>query len=325
MPPKLEDRVSPQELLDAMRSGVLKSALAKKYRASDEDFALMLYPMYRRGELTKQEFNDFFNLIPITSGQEAPFADSSDQVATIRQEPADPADIVRTITANLDLPPELAEGAIAEVPEDDVTLDEEATFEEIPDLPAAKQSKPGISDEEALKVLNQESLPPAAVQKVQKTPEPPPAEPAPKKPLSLVRPGPERAPRPPTEEPSSQPQDVGTSKGDMRRQHAAAAVSPPTPERPREPLPVPKPEKPTTPETPKLTPHPVPKPVPQRQPEQKAIQPEKDIRAVKPPDYPAHTPRPVDVGKLKSILETIVARLNSIDERLAKIEKKLPE
>ena len=44
----------------------------KEIKASDEDFAMMLYPMYRRGELTKQEFNDFFNLVPITSGKEIP-------------------------------------------------------------------------------------------------------------------------------------------------------------------------------------------------------------------------------------------------------------
>ncbi len=326
MPPKLEDKVSPLELLDAMRTGVLKSALAKKYRASDEDFALMLYPMYRRGELTKQEFNDFFNLVPITSGMDAPFADGEDQVATVRQEPADPADIVRTITANLDLPPDLAEGAIAEVPDEDVILDEESTFEELPDVSASQQSKPGISDEEALKVIERESPPAAVIRKAQKIPEHPVTEPQQKRPLSIVKTSPEKAPRAATEDSSAHPPHVGTSRGDMRKQAAAAApVTPQTPETPKESLAVSKPEKAPPPDAAKPAPHPVPKSVPQPKPEQQGTLPDKEARAARQPDSPAQTARSVDVGKLKSILETIVARLNSIDERLAKIEKRLHE
>lgn len=64
---KLEDLVTPTELLEAVKSGSLKNELAKKYRASEQDLALMLQPLYRQGRLTKEEFNSFFKGIPLPS------------------------------------------------------------------------------------------------------------------------------------------------------------------------------------------------------------------------------------------------------------------
>jgi hypothetical protein len=58
--PKLEELVTPTELLAAVKEGALKQELVKKYKASEQELAMMLLPMYRRGELTKDEFNDFF-------------------------------------------------------------------------------------------------------------------------------------------------------------------------------------------------------------------------------------------------------------------------
>lgn len=66
---RLEDLVTPTELLDAIRSGWLKDELVKKYRASEQDLALMLQPLYRGGRLTKDEFNDFFKGIMLSPQQ----------------------------------------------------------------------------------------------------------------------------------------------------------------------------------------------------------------------------------------------------------------
>jgi len=64
---KLEDQVTPTELLDAIRDGALKQELVKKYRTSDQELAKTLLPLYRTGRLTKEEFNDFFKGVPLRS------------------------------------------------------------------------------------------------------------------------------------------------------------------------------------------------------------------------------------------------------------------
>jgi hypothetical protein len=57
---KLEDKISPIELLNAIRSGRTKEQIVKQYRSSDEEIAMMLLPLYREGQLNKEEFNMFF-------------------------------------------------------------------------------------------------------------------------------------------------------------------------------------------------------------------------------------------------------------------------
>jgi hypothetical protein len=57
---KLDELVTPTELLNAIKSGATKQELTKKYNTSDEELAMMLLPVYRRGGLTKEEFNSFF-------------------------------------------------------------------------------------------------------------------------------------------------------------------------------------------------------------------------------------------------------------------------
>jgi len=64
---RLEELVTPTELLDAIRDGALKQDLVKRYRTSDQDLAMILVPLYRNGELTKEEFNDFFKGVPLRS------------------------------------------------------------------------------------------------------------------------------------------------------------------------------------------------------------------------------------------------------------------
>ena len=62
---KLEELMTPSELVAAIRDGAAKDELVKQYRASEQALAMMLLPLYRRGEFTKEEFNNFFKGIPI--------------------------------------------------------------------------------------------------------------------------------------------------------------------------------------------------------------------------------------------------------------------
>ncbi|GEM_PF-1698976 len=61
---KLEDKISPGELLTAIRAGRTKEQLVKQYRSSNEEIAMMLLPLYRERQLTKEEFNTFFRGAP---------------------------------------------------------------------------------------------------------------------------------------------------------------------------------------------------------------------------------------------------------------------
>jgi outer membrane biosynthesis protein TonB len=57
---KLEDLVTPSEILDVMKDGAVKGDLIKRFKTSDAELAKMLLPLYRNGQITKDEFNDFF-------------------------------------------------------------------------------------------------------------------------------------------------------------------------------------------------------------------------------------------------------------------------
>lgn len=63
---KLEDKISPSALLLAIRSGRLKDEMVREYKTSEEELAMMLLPLYRSGDLSKQEFNRFFRGVPIS-------------------------------------------------------------------------------------------------------------------------------------------------------------------------------------------------------------------------------------------------------------------
>jgi hypothetical protein len=67
---KLEELVTPTELLSAIREGSLKQEIVKKYKASEQELAMMLLPLYRKGDLTKEEFNDFFKGVSLRKPEE---------------------------------------------------------------------------------------------------------------------------------------------------------------------------------------------------------------------------------------------------------------
>jgi hypothetical protein len=67
---KLEELVTPTELLSAIKEGSLKQEIVKKYKASEQELAMMLLPLYRKGDLTKEEFNDFFKGVSLRKPEE---------------------------------------------------------------------------------------------------------------------------------------------------------------------------------------------------------------------------------------------------------------
>jgi hypothetical protein len=95
---KLEELVTPTELVAAIRDGAAKNELVKKYRASEQELAMMLLPLYRREEFTKEEFNNFFKGIPIKREDETrpPEALEDGSAPQIEYEP--PSEIVRSLS-----------------------------------------------------------------------------------------------------------------------------------------------------------------------------------------------------------------------------------
>ena len=69
---KLEQRITPEELLAEIKTGKVKNEIVKEYRASDQELALMLQPLFRSGEMTKEEFNKFFMGLPFDDGKAGP-------------------------------------------------------------------------------------------------------------------------------------------------------------------------------------------------------------------------------------------------------------
>lgn len=93
---RLEEMVNPSELLDAIRNGALKNELLKKYRTSDQELAMMLLPLYRRGEMTKEEFNYFFQGVPLSGGE--PQATAAEAVAPPKPPDEPPSEILQTLS-----------------------------------------------------------------------------------------------------------------------------------------------------------------------------------------------------------------------------------
>ena len=94
---KLKDQISPQELMELILGGTMKSELIKRFRTSDEELAIMLLPLYRSGDITKEEFNDFFKGAALTPRQRLQQEEVSARVPS--QEDLPPSEIVRSLAA----------------------------------------------------------------------------------------------------------------------------------------------------------------------------------------------------------------------------------
>ncbi|MDQ7781391.1 MAG: hypothetical protein RDU20_00835 [Desulfomonilaceae bacterium] len=150
---KLKDLVSPEEVLEAIRGGALKHEVIKKYKTSEQELARLLLPLYRAGDLSKEEFNDFFKGVPLRP-QNAPSEPETQEVATLAAEDEPPSAIVRSLSAEpqaeppVDHPPEPKE-AVEEhdIVEEHVAADEhkhevsEPVLEDefLPDLPSLEE------------------------------------------------------------------------------------------------------------------------------------------------------------------------------------------
>jgi hypothetical protein len=149
---KLEDLITPSEILEVIKGGMLKPELIKRYRTSDQALAAILYPLYRGGELTKEEFNNFFKGVPLIQPETpAPAAPE----ASPAQEPVDepvnepvsrtvdkPIEIIRSlqkfigkkVSINSDQP---AENAINDANEEVAVQEIDPIIEEVvPPVPA---------------------------------------------------------------------------------------------------------------------------------------------------------------------------------------------
>jgi len=91
---KLEDLVTPSEILEMIKGGMLKTELIKRYRTSEQELALMLLPLHRGGELSKEEFNNFFKGIPLFQPDIPGPAEAI--VAPSHEPPDKPAEAVRS-------------------------------------------------------------------------------------------------------------------------------------------------------------------------------------------------------------------------------------
>jgi hypothetical protein len=110
---KLEEQVTPAELLDMIRKGAMKSELSKKYRASEQDLAMMLLPLYRTEEMTKEEFNDFFSEVPLRTQSSAPQPKPEDEP---------PSEILASLSKLFGKKQEADKPEIPEVPEPPVEV-----------------------------------------------------------------------------------------------------------------------------------------------------------------------------------------------------------
>lgn len=123
---KLKDQMTSQELLELILSGTIKNEIIKKYRSSDEELAMMLLPLYRNGDLSKEEFNDFFKGVTLSPRE----SETAEPTREPSQEDLPPSEIVRSLAPEEhELPPEVeepvehAEPAESAAPEEALDLD----------------------------------------------------------------------------------------------------------------------------------------------------------------------------------------------------------
>ncbi len=95
---KLEELMTPSELVDAIRDGAVKDELVKRYKTSEQELAMMLLPLYRRGEFTKEEFNNFFRGLPVKRSDEAQLQDVPDEGPPTQPEFEPPSEILKSLS-----------------------------------------------------------------------------------------------------------------------------------------------------------------------------------------------------------------------------------
>lgn len=156
---KLEDLVTPSEILDVMKDGAIKADLIKRFKTSDADLAKMLLPLYRNGQLTKDEFNNFFQGLPIVPPEPSP------EVSAPAPSPEREAPTLEVPV----LPPQVAEApepAPPPVPDEAPTEEEEAPaeVEELPESAPEAATIETLPDEEEVELVPELPAAPPAVE-----------------------------------------------------------------------------------------------------------------------------------------------------------------
>lgn len=95
---RLEELMTPSELVNAIRDGAAKNELIKKYKASEQELAMMLLPVYRRGEFTKEEFNNFFKGVPVKRADETRLEGSPAEDSPPQPEFEPPSEILKALS-----------------------------------------------------------------------------------------------------------------------------------------------------------------------------------------------------------------------------------
>ncbi|MBM3299484.1 MAG: hypothetical protein FJY85_05990 [Deltaproteobacteria bacterium] len=123
---KLKEMVTPEELLELVLGGALKNEVIKKYKTSDQELAMMLLPLYRNGDLSKEEFNDFFKGVPVKPREHgvAPLPETASPPGT---EVEAPSQILRSLETAGEPGGPQAEA----LPEDDLDIDVSPTEEPV--------------------------------------------------------------------------------------------------------------------------------------------------------------------------------------------------
>jgi hypothetical protein len=93
---KLEDQITPAELLNIIRGGATKKEVCKQFRTSEQELAVMLLPLYRSRELTMEEFNDFFKGLALKPKEVA--REGQPVPASPRPEDEPPSEILRSLS-----------------------------------------------------------------------------------------------------------------------------------------------------------------------------------------------------------------------------------
>lgn len=160
---KLKDQVTPAELLETIRAGAMKNDIMKKHRASEQELAMMLLPLYRGGELTKEEFNDFFKGVPLRPMEEASKAEVEAEPPG-KTEDQPPSEIFRSLTAEPTpvatevLPEEPAPEKDEELLDFDISAVEKAVESAELDKPTALEEADFAVEQEARPVESDEEL-----------------------------------------------------------------------------------------------------------------------------------------------------------------------
>jgi hypothetical protein len=157
---KLEELVTPTELVDAIRDGAPKDELVKKYKASEQELAMMLLPLYRRGEFSKEEFNNFFKGLPVKRADETQLQGTPDEGPPTQPEFEPPSEILKSLSngAHQDVaetqPFSASEAAEAEEAYEDSIVPEPTDAKDVLDMILAKVTSIDFRLSEIEKKLN---------------------------------------------------------------------------------------------------------------------------------------------------------------------------